>query len=107
MHFVAQHSLDARISEQKHVVTSCINTRTVHVVLAVLVVTRFLKSKSLHRTSGSIDNDFFVERKTRHDILHPPYELKFVIIQLLNMANSGGAESVVSVVLKQERTDHF
>jgi len=44
---------------------------------------------------------------TGHDILHPPNELEFVIVQLLDMADSGRAESVLGVVLQQESTHHF
>ena len=107
MHLVAQHSLEAGISEQKHVIASYFTTRTVNVVLAVLAVTRVFKSKTLHRAGRSVYNYFFVQGMTGHDILHPPNELEFVIVQLLDMADSSRAESVMGVVLQQESTHHF
>ena len=108
MCFVSDHTFKSRVSKQEHVVVYLVvNRLLIDVVFTVLGVAWFLKGKSLHTHVGSINDDSFVKGLRRNNIFHSSDELELVFVELLDVADSGGAVGRFLVVFLKKSTDHF
>jgi hypothetical protein len=105
---VSDHTFKSRVSEQEHVVVYLVvNRLLIDVVFTVLRIARFLEGKSLHTHVGSIDDDSFVKGLRRNHIFHSSDELELVFVELLDVADSGGAVGRFLVVFLEKSADYF
>lgn len=108
MRLVSDHTFDAWVSKQEHVILYLVVKRLfINVVFAVLGITGLLKREPLHAHSSSVDDYAFVERLRRNNVFHSADELELIFVKLLDVADRGGAKGRLLVIFLEKGTDYF